>query len=137
VDLLPDREAECVVAWLKEHPEIEIISRDRSGLYADAARQGDPQAVQVADRWHLLQNLGDAIFRFLDTKHALLKAATQRALCATADAVPAPASCESAVTPPVASEPVRAPTREQVESQARWARRVARYEAVVSMVQLL
>ena len=44
VDLLPDRSAASTAAWLKAHPEVEIVSRDRAGLYADAARQGAPQA---------------------------------------------------------------------------------------------
>ena len=47
VDLLADRSAATTAAWLKRHPEIEVVSRDRAGLYADAARQGAPQARQL------------------------------------------------------------------------------------------
>lgn len=63
VDLLPERSSESLGAWLKQHPHIEVVSRDRAGTYADGARQGAPQAQQVADRWHLLRNLGEAMER--------------------------------------------------------------------------
>jgi len=61
LDVLPDRDAASAAAWLKRYPSIEIISRDRGGDYAEAARVGAPQAVQVADRFHLSQNLHEAI----------------------------------------------------------------------------
>jgi transposase len=60
VDLLPDREAATISHWLKGHPEIKIISRDRGGPYSKGGREGAPQAIQVADRFHLLMNLGEA-----------------------------------------------------------------------------
>ena len=65
VDLLADRAADRMADWFKQHPEVEIINRDRDGLYADAARQGAPQARQVADRFHLLKNLRETIARQL------------------------------------------------------------------------
>lgn len=61
VDILEDRNVASCTEWLRSHPSIEIVSGDRCGLYAQAARQGAPQALQVADRFHLVQNLRMAI----------------------------------------------------------------------------
>ena len=72
VDLLPDRSEETLEAWLRTHPEIEIISRDRAGGYAAAARKGAPQAQQVADRFHLLLNLRDGLKKLMERKQACL-----------------------------------------------------------------
>ncbi len=72
IDLLPDRRSETVKKWLEQHPEIEIISRDRASSYADAARQGAPQAQQVADRFHLVKNLREKLKELLDRKRAYL-----------------------------------------------------------------
>ena len=60
VDLRPDREAGTVAAWLAEHSEIRVVSRDRGGSYGRAATEGAPQAIQVADRWHLMENASAA-----------------------------------------------------------------------------
>src|SRR5215472_15634520 len=61
IDLLPDRNVETAAAWMAAHPELELVSRDRGGDYASAAAAGAPQAVQCADRFHLIKNLGEAL----------------------------------------------------------------------------
>ncbi|MEQ9441517.1 MAG: transposase [Cyclobacteriaceae bacterium] len=78
IDLLPDREAETLTRWLLDHPGIEIICRDRASGYAEGATNGAPQAVQIADRWHLLKNLGEALQRMLDHKSAQVRATAQQ-----------------------------------------------------------
>ncbi len=72
VDVLPDRSSQSVANWLGRHPEVEIVSRDRHGLYAEGAQQGAPQARQVADRVHLLDNLRERLEKQLKPSPAVL-----------------------------------------------------------------
>jgi transposase len=66
IDLLPDRDAATVKAWLEAHPGIELVSRDRASAYSKAASEGASDAQQVADRWHLLKNVREAIERLFE-----------------------------------------------------------------------
>jgi transposase len=92
IDLLPDRSSDSLAAWLQSHPGVKVISRDRSVEYADGATRGAPNAVQVADRFHLLQNLREALQRVLE-QHV---AAIQSAQMPTAEASSLPETVPSA-----------------------------------------
>jgi transposase len=127
VDLLPDRSAATIAVWLAQHPTITVVCRDRSELYADGIRRGGPQAVQVVDRFHLVQNLRQALEAMLiDHRPALQAAALSTAMALTrpTDTVP--------ITPMYRGRrrsPKPAPW-EETAPPPRHARWVAIYEAV-------
>ena len=117
VDLLEDRKAETVASWLSQHPGLEVVSRDRASAYAEAARKGAPQAVQVVDRWHLIQNLVEALERCLLRFRPALKVAA-----GVGDSIlgPLPNSSETDLVP--------WQQRAEAASQQKHASKVERYE---------
>ena len=84
LDLLPDREPATVKAWLSAHPGIRVVARDRAGGYAGAVAAAAPQAVQVADRWHLMENASAA---FIEAVRSVLGRSAARS--APAPSIPA------------------------------------------------
>ncbi|GAC1482526.1 MAG: ISL3 family transposase [Acetobacteraceae bacterium] len=111
IDLLTGRAAAVFADWLKEHPGVEVIVRDRGGAYAEGARQGAPGAKQVADRFHLAQNVSDALDEVI--KRRRWAAPTDEEDASGADAAADPATSEDAIvgmeaTPAGGEEPDRA-----------------------------
>ena len=102
IDLLPDRQAETVAEWLRRHPGVRIVARDRASAYAEAIRKGAPQAIQVADRWHLLRNLGDAMQAIADRHYGAARQAAKQARDDLPISETAERECES--PPPTAAE---------------------------------
>ena len=90
IDVLPDRSVHTVCTWLEQHPEVEIICRDRWSEYATAAQKGAPQAIQVADRWHLLHNLVEELTHLLARHRSQVRQQTVSGLQNTPPAVSAP-----------------------------------------------
>ena len=120
--LLPDRDAGTLAQWLSVHPGVEIIARDRSKAYADGARQGAPEAIQVADRFHLLQHVAEALEQVCRA-HGQVLTAVHEAMRQTPIR-----QTDSSMAVPVPLPPP-APTAQELASQRR-ARRLATYEQV-------
>ena len=136
IDLLPDRDVGTVAAWLKAHPGVEVIGRDRSAAYAQAATEGASQAEQVADRWHLLKNLREAVERVLERHSAVVDAALKTTETPTGPARDAAVPEAGAATSPVEPSPPRPPSEPLPESprlqaeQSKRQKRIDRFEQV-------
>ncbi|MEW2175221.1 ISL3 family transposase [Streptomyces sp. NPDC005406] len=88
VDVLPDRTSETFAAWLRGHPGAEIICRDRATAYTRAVKEAAPHALEVADRWHLLQNLAAAVEKTCHQHRACLRKSADEETARIPDAPP-------------------------------------------------
>jgi transposase len=123
IDLLPDRSVDSTLAWLRAHPGVEIVSRDRSSVYSEAAVRAAPQVTQIADRWHLLRNLSEALTGALAPYHRLMTEAAQ-AVCGKPSPNALDAPCETS----------RMNQREAAKQRSR-ERRVAVYDTAMELIR--
>jgi transposase len=128
VDLLGERSAEVLSDWLSTRPGVEVISRDRAGCYAHGATAGAPGAQQVADRWHLLHNVREALIRLLDRRQPALRATARAVASSQAPRAPPILANAAPSTPPVPASTPPLPS-------ARRARRQQRYQQVRELHQ--
>jgi transposase len=129
IDLLPGRDGFALKAWLKEHPSVEVITRDRWAAFAQAAAEAAPQAQQVADRWHLLKNLREAVERLLARMSGAVREALRDSVPPEADDQPSEVAPAIALPPGSAlgGEPLS--PRKQVQ-QSKRQQRIQEYERV-------
>ena len=116
IALLDNRSADQVAAWLAAHPEVTVVSRDRGQVYVDGITRGAPTATQVADRWHLLKNLGEALLAVLHDHHHAVTAAVR-----PHPDVPAPAPVPPLPAPDAGAHSPATPTVADQRREARYA----------------
>lgn len=116
VDLLPDRSADTLARWLRAHPGVAYISRDRSNEYTRGANEGAPAAQHITDRWHLLKNLREVLERLLGRVHTQLKH-----------------RYETSIGPARPRGKQRRTTKERMAAEMARLHRESRYEEVVNL----
>jgi transposase len=126
LDVLPDRSVETVSAWFQKHPSVEVVSRDRSSEYAAAIKKGAPQAIEVADRWHLGKNLAESI----ETLLARCRSEIRHTLHGQSRPVQEQAEMEPML------EEEKHPARSRREEQARLARRAQKLDQYEQVLEL-
>jgi transposase len=133
LDLLPGRDGEALKAWLREHPGVEVITRDRWVAFTQAAAAAAPRARQVADRFHLLQNLREAEERLLGRLGPAVREALRDPPAAALDPAEAAAaadSCAGGAGGAAVGCGDRPRTQRERARQAQQAQRAARYRRV-------
>ena len=123
VDLLPDRTSDVLSNWLREHPGVEVLTRDRRAEYAKGASEGAPNARQVADRWHLLLNVRQMLERYLPGVYGRLKQ------------LPSAPAADSESVVPRRTRAYRRSKAEEIATQESRAKWLARYEEVKRQYQ--
>jgi transposase len=140
IDLLPGRAGTALQQWLKDHPGVEVVSRDRASAYAQAASEAAPNAMQVADRWHLLKNAREMLERFFERHRGKIQAVADVLMPAPipkedgSDQVkqepPSQPEGDVVQPAPISSEPASARNPGEQAREAKRQRRVERYQQV-------
>jgi transposase len=131
VDLLSDREGKTLENWLLAHPGVAVVSRDRSSVYAKAIRNACPEAIQVADRWHLLKNLGENTAKYLETQRSLIQETVREifnpAEAASSSEEPSNGQTNAAEQQPTEKRYPKFQQTKELQSQGYSARAIARH----------